>query len=374
MGEKTFTKSSYTSAKSSYGIESDTDVTYIAEQEAKKTGKLKPTVDPSVDAVRRSLVRFNPTDDGFIVTVGCPMDIESICDTTGSMGNNVDVAMKVLPQTYSLVSKVLPGYDPQLALGTFADVSDDWVFQRPQFEMTAERIVEYLKDMVPERRGGDSPEDPQYGLFGATFLTSTYTNSIGLKGYHFLISDAPGREYGLNSDGLIRVFGEDVFKRVADNDHQLNKADIPSTSTKELVRHLSKRAHTFFLQVDDYPDARHFWTNVYGPDRVISLPDTEYLPHVQAVIIGLTEGTLKIDDVKRFLIENNLSEKTADKITQAVSNVPLGEQAKLREKLGHSVPKVGDIFRNKSDLWPIGPSESISSEPTEPEKSPSGWL
>ena len=375
MGRETPTRSSYETAKLARGITGVKNVTRAAEQEAGRTGKLRITVDPSAyDTIRYSLIRLDPTpDDKFVVTVGCPMDIESICDTTGSMGGNVDVAMRVLPDTYDLISKMLPGYDPQLALGIFGDVSDRWVLQRPQFEMTSDKLVSYLNDMVPERRGGDAPEDPQFGLFGAAYLTAAYTNRIGLKGYHFTISDAPGREYGLSTGALKKVFGRNVYDLVSKNGYQINPDHLPST--KELVRHLLKRTHAFFLQVGAGPDTRRFWKDIYGANRVVAIPDTEYLPHVKAVIIGLTEGTIGMSGVRNFLVENNLSAPMAESIAKAVANIPLFEQRILREKLVHPVPKAGDIFKDKADLWPVDaaktPEELVRETPEEP---PQGWL
>jgi hypothetical protein len=371
MGRETYTESSYTATRASRGVTGEKHVTREAEQKVKKTGKLNPSVDPSVDPIRRSLVRFDPVENGFEVTVGCPMDVESICDTTGSMGHNVDVAMNVLPDTYELVSSVLPGYDPQFALGIFGDRGDDWILQRPQFEMTAKALVDYLADMAPERQGGDTPEDPQYGIFGAVYLTDPYTNRIGLKGYHFVISDATEHGY-VTEDGLERVFGDKVWERVAENGHQLNKQSLPDT--KELVRSLKKRAHAFFLQVGDSSYTESHWRGIYGSDRVIQLPDTKYLPHVQATIIGLTEGTLGVSEVEDFLTKNNLSTDVAKSIARAVANIPVAEQAKLREKLEHPVPKAGDIFADKADLWPINPDEIPAKVETEDEPKPAGWL
>lgn len=367
MGKRTFSMDSYSETRAARGITSDAHVTRKAEQEAKHTGKLDPSVDPSVDVIRRSLLRFNRHGDQWVVTIGCPMDVESICDTTGSMGGNVDIAMKVLPDTYRLCSQMLSGYDVQLALGIFGDVCDQFPIQRPQFEMTAKAIVDYLASMVPERKGGDTEEDPHYGLFGAAYLTAAYTNRIGLKGYHFTISDAPARER-LSEHQLLRIFGDDVFDKVAENGHQLERECLPTT--KEVVFDLQKRAHAFFLQVGRDNETHEFWTDKYGEDRVVLLPETKYLPHVQAAIIGLTEGTLQLGAVEEFLTRNNVPESAAALITRSVSNIPIGAQAVLRSKLGHDIPKEGDIYNAKTDLLPV---DSVDGGTEAPEKEGIDW-
>lgn len=364
MGRKTFTRSAYASAHAAY-VPSSGPATRVAEQKAYHTGKLDPLVDPSeYGIIRRSLVRFDERPDGLLeLTIGCSMPVETRVDTTGSMGGNVDVALRVLPDAFGLCSSVLPGFDLHMATGIFGDVSDRFVLCRPQFEMEAEKIVHQLTLMVPERAGGDATEDPQYGLFGGAYLTAAYANCVGLKRYDFTVSDAPGREY-LSETQLVRVFGKDVFEKAAYNGHAIDKHDLPST--KEVVQDLLDEAHAFFLQVGRAGSSTDaFWTDVFGPERVVTLPSTELLPQVQAAIIGLTEGTLMLDEVGDFLEKNNVSTADAKAIVRSVSNIPIGAQVPLRDAI--RVPQKGDLFQEKPDvfaktnLWPI--DASVLEEP-----------
>lgn len=325
-----------------------------AEQRARETGKLHPLVDPSgYGVIRRSLPRLERQGNGlWLLTVGTPMPIETRVDTTGSMGGNVDIALRVLLKAYELCSGVLPGYDLQIATGIFGDVSDRFVLCRPQFEMVAEKIVEQLTLMVPERDGGDRPEDPHYGLFGAAYLTAAHITRIGLKGYDFTVSDAPGRDR-FDERQLRRIFGDEVFARVVENSHQLNPRELPTT--KDVVQDLLEIAHAFFLQVEDGRDTTEFWTEVFGSERAVVLPSTELLPQVQAAIIGLTEGTLELAHVEEFLRENNVDKDDAKKIVRSVAGIPIGAQAALPNFSKR--PQKGDLFREKTDLWPIDRSE-----------------
>jgi hypothetical protein len=268
------------------------------------------------------------------------------------MGNNVDIALRVLPKGHELISQVTAGYDLQIATGIFGDVSDLFVLCRPQFEAVAEKIVEQLTLMVPERDGGDIPEDPHYGLFGAAYLTAPYLQRIGLKSYDFTVSDAPARDR-LDEKQLKRIFGDEVFEKVVENGYQIKRQDLPTT--REVVQDLLTHAHAFFLQVGNSGDTTHFWSEVFGSDRVIVLPNTELLPQVQAVIIGLTEGSLKLDQVPHFLKENNVLPDAAAKIVRSVANIPIGAQATLPNYLKR--PQAGDLFREKTDLWPIKSDE-----------------
>lgn len=377
MGREVFSRSSFSESRRDFGITRDTGVTARAEQQAKQTGKLLATVDPAQDVIRRSLMRFDERPGGgWIVTVGVPMPLESEVDTTGSMGGNVDISMKNLPDTYEMAAEVLPGYDLQMALGIFGDASDKFIFQRPQFEMTAKAIVNYLKDMVPERDGGDWSEDPHYGLFAAAYLTDAYINRIGLKGYHFCISDADAHEYFTMSN-MRRVFGGDVLEHVNANvqkcygaNKHFTEARINSLQIGDVVEDLLTLSHAFFLQVKSNANAYDFWKEVYGRERVIQIPSTEFLPQVQAAIVGLTEGTLTLNDAADWLAQHKVDRYMADSLAGQLARIPLGAQAILRANLEHPLPKAGDIFQQKTDLWP----SSYSQVTTTAESGGIDWL
>lgn len=381
MGWNVPTQTSHQAAVSKH-IGSSGNATQRGHEEVLKTGKLNHLVDPSADGVIRfSKLRFDPLPNGlFMVTIGTPIEKEDHLDTTGSMADNVDKAVKVLPDTYELCIKMLPGYDLQIAIGIFGDCDDQFVVCRPQFEMTSDKLVNQLSLMHPEGQGwGNGGEDPHYALFGSAYLTSSYSNRIGLKGYDFLISDEPARRT-LEKSQLTRIFGPDVFTKTAENGFEINPKNLPDT--KEVVQSLLKRAHGFFLQVDDGRryGCHDFWKEMYGEDRVVVLPDMLLLPHVEATIIGLTEGTLSASDVVDFLTENKVTKSTAQIIARSVSNIPIGAQATLRNKIiesGHQIPKAGDLFRSKTDLWPIDPAELasiIESQPVDPKKPGVNWL
>ncbi len=342
MGHQTFSTTSYRRARRDYGVTSDTGVTKKAEEQARKSGHLSEIVDPAVDPIRRSMIRLNPYQNKqWIVTVGCPMDIEVSCDTTSSMGGEVDTEMAVLPDLYGEVAKVLPGYDPQLCLGIFGDVCDDFVMCRPQFEMEAPKIVNYLKEMAPQRAGGDSPEDPQYAMFARAYLTDTYMNRIGLKGYHFTVTDATCHER-LNCKDIQRIFGKEIF------DNELKNMDGAIPTMNAMIKELKRKTHQFILVIDAYDSTVGFWQDLCGENSVIEISSTRQLPAVISAIIGLTEGSLDIGD-----LDQHLGEYCSTRLIRELSRIEIGAQAKLRHQLPHPVPQKGDIFASKGDTWPL---------------------
>lgn len=323
-------------------------------EQRKREGKgLHPMVDPQGNGViRRSISRFVPDGDVLILASGVAMLKETRFDTTSSMGTSLDHAFEALPRSYKLLADgedaVLGRYDTQIITSMFNDVGDDYVLLRSHAEMD-EKIAEQMTLMVPERAGGDFPEDPQYGIFGAAYLTAAAINRYGLKTYDFTVSDATGRDY-IAEDVLIRVFGKDVFKKVTENGYQLkNKSEI---STHDAVQDLLKRSHAFFLQVENESATTKFWTNLYGKERVVKLPSTKLLPEVEAAIIGLTEGVLSLQTLEGFLIKNaDVSKENAALIKRAVAGIPIGEQMSLPNF--DKIPVKGSIFKSKDDLWPI---------------------
>ena len=330
------------------------NVTRNAEQKAFSTGKLNFQVDPSeMGVIRLSKAYFVLDEETGLwkLEYGIPMPIETRLDTTGSMGNNVDIALEALPRQYNLCSSVLPEFALQLATGIFGDCDDRFVLCRPKFAHSAERLVERLTLMVPEKQGwGNGGEDPHYGLFGAAYLTDARIDKYGLKGYDFTVSDEPARS-DFRKDQLIRIFGPDVFEKVAENGFKIDKNDIPST--QEVVQDLLKRAHAFFIQINYDSNTTVFWKCMFGSDRVVSLHDIKYLPHLQALIVGLTEGNLTMSTASDFLTENGASQPTAERIVRSVAHIPMGAQAILRAKLDKPLPKKGDLFNEKTDIWPV---------------------
>jgi hypothetical protein len=351
MGRSTFTRTAYEETRASHARERT--VTARAERQFRNSKTLNPLVDPKgYGVIRRSLPRFEEYGEQWRMTVGTPMPVEVRFDTTGSMGRNVQVAFDVLPDLYDLLKDVvLARYDVQVAMGTFGDVVDDIVLMRSQFEMN-EKIAEQLTYMFPEHGGGDGPEDPHYGLFGAAYLTAPYINRIGLKGYDFTISDAPMHDR-LDEATLVRVFGTEVFEKVTENGHDIGRTDLPSIEA--MGSDLQTRTHAFFLQVGENRTTTSQWSRVLGADRVVVLPRTELIPQVISSVIGLTEGVLDLQGLEAFLRANEVSAQDAANIARSVANIPIGAQAALPGF--DEIPVAGAIFDRKTDLWPIGQSD-----------------
>jgi len=361
MGRATFSRSSYDDTVRT--ARSAGSATHLGEERIRRGQGLDPLVDPAGNGlIRRSLARKDQLPDGrFELTVGTPMLVETLLDTTGSMGGNVAIALDRLPHLYDLLKEsdraVLGRYDLQLITAIFGDVRDEYVLNRSHAEM-GEKIAQQMTMLYPERGGaGNGKEDPQYGIFAAAYLTAAETNGYGLKTYHFTISDEPIYEL-YDEQTLVRVFGETVFEKVAENGHVLDRDELPDV--QQVIADLLTRAHAFFLEVPNGRGINEQWSRLYGADRVVVLPSVELLPQVQAAIIGLTEGVLDLQGLEAFLRANEVSAPDAADIARSVANIPIGAQAALPSF--DEIPAAGAIFDRKTDLWPVGQSEEPEAE------------
>ena len=240
-----------------------------------------------------------------------------------------------------------------------------------QFEMQADKIVDYVTKLVPEGAGGDAPEDPQYAMFGAAYLTDAATNRLGIKGYHFVITDA-GLHGTLDPNTIERIYGKDVWKDLADNGFpEITRKNLPDM--EELMKALNQRVHAFFIGVNriDYD-----WYGLYDEGHRVEIYDTRCLPQIEAAIIGLTEGTLEPMDVEKFLRDNQVSARNINEAMPGLRKMPFAAQRMLEKASGNRIPVKGDIFATKLDIQPIGHIDDIpeSGGSTSEETTTVNWL
>ena len=367
MGYRSFTREAYSGTaervKSAGG-----DTSYAGRQEIKKTGKLHALVDPAgYGMIRPSRSRYVELPDGcFHNVVGVPIPVETVFDTTGSMGSNVRFAFESLPGLYDLLTTgakpVLGRYDVHIGNGIFGDIVDDFICARTQFEADA-RSAEQLTLMVPEGAGGDGPEDPEYSLFASAYLTKAFIKEYGLSGYHFMVTDATSHG-GVDRKNLVRVFGEEVYAKVSENGFQLAEDDLPDTEA--IIKALKSYWHAFAVVVGDKATAK-YWRRYYGAEHVVLIESTRELPYVEAAVIGLTEGVIDLQGVADYLVSVGCDRGTAGRLAEAVSVVPVGGQASLSGFA--KIPQKGGVYAKKGDMWPVseGTTELV-------EEAPSKWL
>lgn len=387
MGEKTSSRDVYDATVRQL-VQAGQAATARGEEQVRTTGKLNKLVDPAeYGVIRESRIRLTERSDGlFEVAVGAPVPIEYRLDTTGSMRDNVDRALRALPNLCEAVEWVLRGRDPFYCASIFGDLEDPrgagtgYPLNRGQFECLSDRMVNQLTLMNPERGGcGNGGEDPHYGLFASAYLSSFWLRRAGLKSYDFTITDEPVHP-GIEAHQLIRIFGEEVFEKLRANGHEFSARKLPSN--EEICADLLKVAHPFVLIVDGWgAGTKSCWRDLLGRERMIVLPSIEVVSDVMATVIGLTEGTLTLENAADFLVGRELKKDEARRIVDAVAHIPLGAQCQLPNFA--RLPKKGDLYAKKTDLWPIDPSElpkgaakktGKKAKPEPDEESGEGWI
>ncbi|HSI21352.1 MAG TPA: hypothetical protein VLA04_06740 [Verrucomicrobiae bacterium] len=334
-------------------------VTELGEQHVRTHGRLDPLVDPKTHGVKReSLSLMSPQGDGtFLLLEGVAIPVKTGLDTTGSMGDNVARAFKVLPKAQHYLVQgegaLLESYHVQIATAVIQDVEDKIPYQHSEFEPDNE-VDRQMRLLSPEGGGGDAPEDYDLDIFYTAERTVTSISGYGLKGYHFIVGDEIGRGR-LGEHAMQKAFG-------------LSSQGVPST--EELAQKLLQGWHGFYLQVGDHLHTTEWWRRMLGSDRVVLLPSTDDLAEVQAAIIGLTEGKLDLQSALDFLTDTaRVSKAKARQIVQAVAHIPLRAQAILPNH--GKLPTKGSIFASRTDLWPINePHGIIEEEPAHVGTSP----
>lgn len=341
-------------------VQAHGSATFAGEERRKKGLGLDPLIDPAGHGlIRRALCRFEKSGDYFSLPNGVAMPVESLLDGTGSMGaHNISAALYHLKLAYDQFSRhSLVRYDPQLATAMFGDTSDPCVLQGSQFEMD-EQIAHQITlfDLGGFNGHGNEKENPEYGLFGATFLRDFDIHRYGLKAYHFALSDE-AIVHRLDSKQIERIYGPTVWEKLKENNKEVDERNLPTTP--EMVKILLEGAHAFFfLFKEAYPHARSSWIKCYGKERVVDVPRTELFPFFESAIIGLTEGVVDMQTVEDFLRETGVDSDDARIIKRAVAGIPIGAQAVLPNF--DKIPAKGSMFAQKRDLWPM--EESVSSK------------
>lgn len=343
--------------------------TFEGETRAKQGKGLDSLVDPKErGVVRGSNNLLVPDGKEFILKFGVAMPVETDIDTTGSMGRNVDIAFKVQPKVQNLLIQgegaVLKRYHAQLATGVIQDKSDQFAYQRSMFEPDNE-VERQMGLLVPERQGGDAPEEYQLALFAAAYLSKTSITEYGLRGYYNIVGDVIGRD-SFNEALLSRVFGEDYKSKAIG----LPKGRLPTV--KEAAERALEKWHLFFLQVGNDTYTVKWWADLIGEERVVRLPRTELLADVQAAIIGMTEGLYDPQSAAKALKKySDLSEADANKVATACEGIPMGLQKSFENF--SKIPMAGARFKSRDDIWPMtGKSGTTAKAKAADEKKPSG--
>lgn len=350
MAKVSLTKAKVEEAKAEIGA-TGKEITEVFRNQTLNSGRLPENVDPRYNLIRKVYLPEDERSSSQMYAVPC----ETLMDTTGSEGKNVDNFANNLVVAYNYLADVLPqGSVLKICASTFGDGEDRFPFQCGSFASDERTLINNLARLYPEKMGGDGPEDPQYGLLYAAYLTLAEVFELGIKGYHFTVTDAPAHGY-FKREHIEKIYGNDVFRAFRENLAVHRNTDIfcmehlQHLKMETLVADLKRLYHAFVILTGDDNDAWRYWCVIYGKNRVFQIPSIEFLPQVEAGIIALTEGTRKLDsDFRNWLKQCNersisaehgmlgrlrfgYASKFTDSLMKRLEEIPYAAQRDLRE-------------------------------------------
>lgn len=310
------------------------------EEVYRRTGRMDPLVSVQGCAVRKSKFAYRRNDDNtFTLVNGYKRPYMFSTDGTGSFGAYIEAAFHAAPKIYTtLESNARGNHQMDFSFSVFQDRDDRHdVIQVPEFE-SDNRFAEHMRLLVPDKSGGDSPEDYDLGIWYAANMVEADVFRYGGKGFFVLLLDAPGRG---------RVESHLVKTRIG--------CDMQTVSTSEVWKQLQTKFHSFVV-VFSTSGVTDWWRSHLGKSSVITAPSHDVFAEVQSGLVYAIDDPQPTEeglyDFLRAGQGSTITRGESRRIWNAYkeANVPFGANAKMKVEL----PKPGDIFANMHDKWPIG--------------------
>lgn len=229
-----------------------------------------------------------------------------VFDVTGSMSGVPVTLQKKLPQLMGLLLR--KGYikDPQIMFGAIGDhtCGDRAPLQIGQFESGIEMDDDITKFWL---EGGGGGGEPQESYLNAVYFAGARTSidcheKRGKKGYLFLIGDE--KSYPTLTKKEIEAILGTTAKTT---DGKLSAPAVQGDLTaKEVVDLASEKWEIFFLIPNSTSHYRagwlpEWWSRLINSQHVIKVADPEAICETIGMTIGLYEGTVDADGIRKDL-------------------------------------------------------------------------
>ncbi len=278
-----------------------------------------------------------------------PMLIETRIGLSEELNVEEDQLVPLFLEFRNHCVSLVTDYELQQSFGLI-DNSSEQVCSNSNSERLTNKIS---KDLVCLTLGPQMTcrlDDICYGLFGSAFITNSAIGLYSLKPYDFMVTDYWARR-NLDCNRIIELYGNEMYRSIKSSEQSVVEAGV--IRSKNVVDRLKERSHAFLIQIGKGAFVESSWIELYGDDRVVVIDRISQLPYVQALIIGLTEGSLKLSSAADFLNHCGLGVQESIDLVKAVSGVQIKGQARLREKMTRQLPQIGDLFGSSSEIWPI---------------------
>jgi hypothetical protein len=307
MGAGSWSAATYgatTTAKISSGT------TFGYDRYARTTGKLEPheLLDPFIVAKSGVIESRDNADHPNSVPIIVGLD------QTGSMGNIPRVVQKKLGGLFNLL--LLRGYveDPQIAIAAYGDCECDPIRTTVQFSQfeSDNRIDNALDNLLLYGGGGGNGGESMTALWHMMLkVESDAWHKRGKKGYAFFVADEVALDL---TPAQIKGFcGDDV-----------QRGDGTPLTVKELAAAIQERWEVFILLIDNgaarMQQSEKFYKNLFGTRNVLVLEDENSVSETIALAVGVTEGTVDIDEAEDDLKDTGSNEVAVRSSVNAVRN------------------------------------------------------
>jgi hypothetical protein len=230
-------------------------------------------------------------------------------DDTGSMGIVPRVVQTKLADLFGLLLR--KGYceDPQVMVGAYGDHEVDGVpLQLSQFE-SDNRIDDALDKIFLESGGGGNGGESQWlaWYYLAYHTVTDAWEKRQKKGYAFFIGD----------EVSLPATASAVQKCVGDGE------PLGSLDHKEIVKALLEKWDAYVLVIDNLTAKGQrsipFYQELFGKDRVLIVENEEAIAETIALTVGVSEGTIDLDDGVDDLKALGVSDDTIRQATKALA-------------------------------------------------------
>lgn len=253
-----------------------------------------------------------------------------VFDVTGSMGGVPRELQTKIPQLMGLLMR--GGYveHPQVLFGAVGDFDADRVpLQIGQFESGVE-MDDDINNIVLEGGGGGTYQESYQNVF-YFFAHKTSIDCFekrGKKGYLFVIGDE--MPYAASTkDELSKILGEHA------------QADV---TVEESIRACREKYNVFFVIPTEGtshgtdPKLKARWGELVGGQNVIMLKNNSAVCEAIASAIGICEGTVDVDGVRRDLHASGASARIVGDVTDALA--PLAASTSLAKVGSGNLPEL----------------------------------
>ena len=237
--------------------------------------------------------------------------IAAIFDATGSMGSVPRVTQEKLAGLFGLLLR--RGYvdDPQIMIGAYGDAYVDRVpLQISQFE-SDNRIDDNLDNLFLEGGGGgNSGETITLAWYYLAYHTATDAwDKRNKKGYAFFVAD----------ERALDLKPEHVKDAIDDGQ------PLGGLSTEALAKAVQEKWEVYILLIDNssarMQGSEAHYKKLFGEHNVLVLEDSNSVSETIALAIGVSEGTVDLDDAEDDLKDAGSNAVAIASATQAVAGL-----------------------------------------------------